>query len=76
MQGVGKTRQPFIYNVVGMWMVRIVGTWICTQTLGMGLTSAWACMIAHNLLLFILFLVSYARGTWNPLHDRTTAANV
>ncbi|MBQ7824850.1 MAG: MATE family efflux transporter, partial [Clostridia bacterium] len=42
MQGVGKTRQPFIYNVTGMWLVRIVGTFICTQLLGMGLVYAWA----------------------------------
>jgi len=70
MQGVGKTRQPFIYNVTGMWLVRIVGTFICTQLLGFGLVSAWACMIAHNLLLFVLFMISYVRGTWNPLHQR------
>ena len=67
MQGIGKTRQPFIYNVTGMWLVRIVGTFICTQLLGMGLISAWACMIAHNLLLFLLFLISYIRKTWNPI---------
>jgi len=24
-------------------------------------------MILHNLVLFILFLVYYVRGTWNPL---------
>ena len=70
MQGVGKTRQPFIYNVTGMWLVRIVGTFICTQLLGMGLVSAWACMIAHNLLLFVLFMISYIRGSWNPLAER------
>jgi putative MATE family efflux protein len=67
MQGVGKTRAPFIYNIVGMWGIRIVGTFICTQFMGMGLISAWACMIAHNMLLFILFMGSYVRGTWNPL---------
>ncbi len=68
MQGVGRTRLPFIFNVAGMWLVRIVGTWICTAFLGMGLVSAWACMIAHNLLLFGLFLWCYVRGNWNPLH--------
>ncbi len=26
---------------------------------------AWACMIAHNLLLFVLFLICYVRGVWN-----------
>lgn len=67
MQGVGKTREPFIYNIIGMWGVRIVGTFICTQVLSFGLVSAWACMIAHNILLFILFLIIYIRGKWNPL---------
>ena len=67
MMGVGKTKEPFAYNIVGMWLVRIAGTFICTQFLGMGLISAWACMIAHNLLLFALFLICYVRGVWNPL---------
>jgi len=69
MQGVGKTRQPFVFNIIGMWLIRIVGTFICTQIMPMGLVSAWACMILHNLFLFIMFLVCYLRGTWNPLKD-------
>jgi Na+-driven multidrug efflux pump len=69
MQGVGRTRQPFVFNIIGMWMIRIVGTFICTQIMPMGLVSAWACMILHNLFLFVMFLVCYLRGTWNPLRD-------
>lgn len=69
MMGVGKTKTPFIYNIIGMWGVRIVGTFICTQMLGMGLVSAWACMIVHNLLLFVLYMVTYIKGTWNPLNE-------
>ena len=69
MQGVGKTKSPFVYNIIGMWGVRIVGTFICTQMLGYGLVSAWACMIAHNMLLFLMFLITYLRGKWNPLHE-------
>ena len=68
MQGVGKTKIPFIFNIIGMWGVRIIGTHICTQLLHMGLISAWACMIAHNMLLFVLFLATYATGKWNPLN--------
>ena len=67
MQGVGKTKEPFIYNITGMWGIRIVGTFITTQFLGMGLVSAWVCMIAHNMFLFILYLLSYIRKSWNPL---------
>ena len=69
MMGVGKTRRPFVYNVIGMWGVRIVGTFLCTQVLSMGLVSAWACMITHNLLLFVLYLITYVRGSWNPLKN-------
>lgn len=67
MQGVGKTTTPLVFNVTGMWSVRILGTFICTTFLGMGLISAWACMIGHNLLLFVLFGILFLTGTWNPM---------
>jgi len=67
--GVGRTKTPLVYNVAGMWCVRIVGTFICTQLLHLGLVAAWACMIAHNMLLFVLYLITYLRGTWNPLNE-------
>ena len=76
MLGVGNTREPFVYNILGMWGVRIVGTFLCTAFLGGRLVAAWGCMIAHNLLLFALFLICYLRGRWNPMekehrYDRT-----
>ncbi len=71
LQGMGKTMMPFVCNIIGMWGVRIVGTFLCTQLLGMGLVSAWACMIAHNLLLFCLFVLYYRSGRWNPLREKT-----
>ena len=66
MQGVGKTMVPFLFNIAGMWGVRIFGTFLCTRLLGMGLVSAWGCMIGHNLLLFVLFTVYYAAGKALP----------
>ena len=67
MLGVGNTKEPFFYNILGMWGVRILGTFLCTQLLHFGLISAWACMIAHNLLLFGLFFYCYVSKKWNPL---------
>ena len=67
MLGVGNTKEPFAYNILGMWGVRIVGTFLCTTFLGGGLVAAWGCMIAHNLLMFVLFLICYLRGRWNPM---------
>ena len=67
--GVGRTRTPFLYNVLGMWCVRIVGTFIFTQVMDFGLVAAWGSMIAHNLLVFTLYLTAFTRGTWNPLNQ-------
>lgn len=75
MQGMGKTFVPFICNVIGMWGIRIVGTYICTARLGMGLVSAWACMILHNLILFGMFVSYYAAGRWNRLQHENTVEN-
>lgn len=70
--GVGDTIRPFYYNIIGMWGVRILGTFLCTQLLGMGLVSAWACMIAHNLLLFSMFLIYCLLSKKSPLNPRLT----
>lgn len=69
LMGVGRTKTPFIYNIIGMWGVRILGTFIFTQILGYGLVAAWACMIAHNVLLCCLYFISYIKGSWNPLKN-------
>ncbi len=67
-QGVGETKSAFVFNICGMWGVRILGTWICLKQLGLGLTAAWGCMIAHNIVLGALLLTRYLRGRWNPLN--------
>ena len=36
-----------------------------------GLFSRDAAVIAHNLLLFVLFLVCYLTGKWNPMNEKT-----
>ncbi|MDD5802690.1 MATE family efflux transporter [Blautia sp. HCP3S3_H10_1] len=74
MQGVGKTVTPFVFNVAGMWGVRILGTFLCIHLLGMGLISAWACMIGHNMLLFVLFTMHYISGKWNPMNKQKAQA--
>ena len=53
---------------------RIAGTFVCIRHLGLGLEAAWACMIAHNLLLFALFTWHYLTGRWNPFSHPSRAA--
>ena len=69
MQGMGKTTMPFICNIIGMWGIRILGTFLCLLLLpSPTLVAAWACMIAHNVALFFMFSVYYKKGRWSPLH--------
>ena len=59
MQGCGKTKIPLVFNLIGMWGVRILGTFLFTVILPYGLVAAWGCMIGHNMLLFVLFTAYY-----------------
>lgn len=69
LQGLGNTIIPFVYGVLGMWCVRIVGTFVCTQYFDLGLVSAWGAMIANNMVVCLLYLIYYARGKWDPLKN-------
>ena len=70
MQGMGNTMMPFICNIACMWGIRIIGTFLCTQLWGMGLISAWACMIFHIMTVFFIFLIYYVTGKWNPMQRK------
>lgn len=65
MQGMGRTMVPLVCNIFGMWVVRILGTYICVHFFGLGLVAAWACMIGHNLFLFLLFVFYYFSEGWD-----------
>ena len=64
--GHGSDHAALLSSGSRVWGVRIVGTFLCTQIFGMGLISAWACMIAHNLLIFVLLTACYRTGRWKP----------
>jgi len=65
--GVGDTVYAFYCNIAGMWGVRVLGTVLLVRVLGLGLTAAWAAMIAHNILLCVLYVIHYRGGKWNPM---------
>lgn len=52
--GMGKTRYPLVVELVSMWGVRIVGSYICIQFLGLGITAVWVMMIANNIIKAIM----------------------
>ena len=68
--GAGNTKAPFLFNVIGMWCVRIVGTFLLVVLLHKGLTAAWGAMICHNLLLFCIYVLYFRSGRWTELTRR------
>ena len=70
MQGMGNTVKPLVLNISGMWGIRILGTFICIQLFALGLVSAWACMIAHNMMLFAFFVFFAVTGKLMPKEQK------
>ena len=61
--GLGRTKYPFIIEFGGMWLVRILSTFIGIHLFGIGLVGVWCCMIADNVLKSI-FLTVPLRWLW------------
>lgn len=61
--GLGKTKYPFVIECGGMWLVRILPTFIGIHFFGMGLIGVWCCMIADNVLKAI-FLTVPVKNLW------------
>lgn len=59
--GLGKTKYPFIIECCGMWLVRILPTYIGIHFFGMGLIGVWCCMIADNVLKAIFLAAPLGR---------------
>ncbi len=55
--GLGMTKYPFIIEFGGMWLVRILSTYIGIHFFGMGLVGVWCCMIADNVLKAVFLTV-------------------
>ena len=70
LQGAGKTAVSLVFNIATMWGIRILGTLIFARILDLGLIAAWGSMIAHNVMLFVLFTIYFRRGRWNPLRTK------
>ena len=54
LNGMGKTRVPFLVNCLSMWCVRILSTALCVNLIpNCSLSIIWCCMIADNVCKFL-----------------------
>ncbi len=57
--GLGKTKYVFVVEVIGMWLVRILFTFLCVVIWHMDLYAVWYCMIADNILKATLLAIPF-----------------
>ena len=55
--GMGRTRYPLVVELISMWGVRVVGTYLCVRVFGLGITAVWIMMICNNVLKAVLLAV-------------------
>lgn len=75
LQGAGNTKFSLYVNIIAMWTMRILGTYILTQIFDFGLIGAWTGMIAHNMTSFLCYALYYKSGKWvHPMTEEEPAA--
>ena len=59
--GAGDTRLPFLYSLIGMWGIRILGTFLCVHVFHLGLNAVWLCMVGDNVCRGILLALRFRK---------------
>lgn len=62
--GVGDTRVPFVYSIITMWGVRILGSFLCVSVFHLGLNQVWLCMVGDNVMRALLLAERFWSGRW------------
>ena len=62
--GMGRTKYPFVVELISRWGVRIFGSFLVVRVFGLGITQVWYCMIGDNILKAVLM----AAGLFRILH--------
>ena len=64
----GKTKYPFIVEFGGMWLIRILATYIGIHYFNQGLVYVWCCMIADNIIKATLLTIPLPR-LWKKVEN-------
>lgn len=62
--GMGDTKAPFLYSLITMWGIRILGTWCMIHIFHLGLSSVWIMMVCDNVARCFLLVQRFVRQKW------------
>lgn len=52
--GLGRTKYPFLVELLSRWGVRILGSFLCVRIWDLGIDAVWYCMIGDNIVKALL----------------------
>jgi len=62
--GMGDTKGPFVYSLITMWGIRILGSWIMIYVFSFGLQAVWIMMVCDNIARCLLLLRRFLKKKW------------
>ncbi len=68
--GMGETKEPFLYALLTMWGIRVLGTWIIITWLHLGLQFVWIMMVLDNVARCLLLAYRFFKKKWRYLLER------
>lgn len=67
LQGAGDTKFPMYSTFIGIWGVRVLGTYLFGIVLGYGLLGVWISYVLDVSLRGILLMHRFLRGSWKDI---------
>lgn len=70
LRGAGDTKGPFYLALLGMWAVRVPGSWLLLHFFGLGLQGVWLAMMADMIVRGIASFIRFRKGNWLHIWDK------
>lgn len=62
--GMGDTKAPFVFSLITMWGIRILGSLLMIHIFALGLESVWCMMVLDNIARCLMLMVRFLKGKW------------
>lgn len=68
--GMGDTKAPFIYSLITMWGIRVLGTWLMINVFHLNLEFVWVMMVCDNVMRCLLLSRRFLSDQWKYCLNR------
>ena len=62
--GMGDTKAPFVFSLLTMWGIRIIGSWSMINVFNLSIEAVWMMMVCDNVARCFLLSRRFLKGRW------------